>query len=106
MSRLPSAVPGVLGNTSLAQFDAIIIGSGAGGSVVARALTVVGQKKVLVLEAGPNYFMGLDDPAAGMPIPLFSNDELKLSLRPFINQSLFLEPRTYRASGDVQASVA
>jgi len=106
MSRLPSAVPGVLGNTSLAQFDAIIIGSGAGGSVAARTLTVVGGKKVLVLEAGPNYFLGLDDPAAGMPIPLFSNDELKLSLRPFINQSLFLEPRTYRASASAPAAVA
>ncbi len=106
MSRLPSAVPGVLGNTSLTQFDALIIGSGAGGSVAARTLTVVGGKKVLVLEAGPNYFMGLDDPAAGMPVPLFSNDELKLSVRPFINQSLFLEPRTYRASEIARAVIA
>ena len=106
MSCLPSAVPGVLGNTSLAQFDAIIIGSGAGGSVAARTLTVAGGKKVLVLEAGPNYFTGLDDPAPGMPIPLFSNDELKLSVRPFINQSLFLEPRTYRTQENEQAAVA
>jgi gluconate 2-dehydrogenase alpha chain len=106
VSALPSAVPGVLGNTSLADFDVIIIGSGAGGSVAARTLTVVGKKKVLILEAGPNYFMGLDDPAPGMPVPLFSNDELKLSTRPFINQDLFLEPRTYRSRDAAQATVA
>lgn len=46
MSSLPSSVPGVLGNTSLSQFDVIIIGSGAGGSMAARTLTVVGGKKV------------------------------------------------------------
>src|SRR5262249_21277531 len=46
------------------------------------------------------------DPADGMPVPLFSNDELKLGLRPFINQSLLLEPRTYRSSDSVQAAVA
>ena len=96
MSTLPSTVPGVLGNTSLSQFDAIIIGSGAGGSMAARTLAKVGGKKVLILEAGPNYFMGLDDPAPNRPIPLFSNDELKLSQRGFIRQDPFLEPRTFR----------
>src|SRR5438034_2442550 len=101
MSSLPSVIPGVLGNSSLSQFDYIIIGSGAGGSVAARTLTVVGGKKVLLLEAGPNYFIGLDDPAPNMPIPLFSNDELKLQVRPFINQDLFLEPRTYRTQSSV-----
>lgn len=96
MAALPSAVPGVLGNTSLSQFDVIIIGSGAGASMAARTLTVVGGKKVLVLESGPNYFRGLDDPAPHMPVPLFSNDELKLSERRFIGQDPFLEPRTFR----------
>lgn len=96
MSTLPSAVFGVLGNTSLSRFDVIIIGSGAGGSVAARTLTKVGGKKVLILEAGPNYFMGLDDPAPDRPIPLFSNDELKLNERGFIRQDPFLEPRTFR----------
>ena len=71
-------------------------GSGAGASMAARTLTVVGGKKVLLLESGPNYFMGLDDPAPNMPLPLFSNDELKLSLRNFIDQDSFLEPRSYR----------
>src|ERR1700687_3121054 len=96
MSTLPSAVPGVLGTTALSQFDAIIIGSGAGGSAAARTLTVAGGKKVLVLEAGPHYFIGLDHPAPHMPVSLFSNDELKLSIRGLIRQDPFLEPRTYR----------
>jgi choline dehydrogenase-like flavoprotein len=96
MSTLPSSVPGVLGNTSLSQFDVIIIGSGAGGSMAARTLAKVGGKKVLILEAGPNYFMGLDDPAPNRPVPLFSNDELKLSERRLISQDPFLEPRTFR----------
>jgi len=104
MSSLPSKVPGVLGNTSLSQFDVIIIGSGAGGSMAARTLTAVGGKKVLVLESGPNYFVGLDDPAAGKPAPLFSNDELKLSVRSFIDQDSFLEPRTYRTSPTDEAA--
>lgn len=103
MSTLPSAVPGVLGNTSLSQFDVIIIGSGAGGSMAARTLTVVGGKKVLVLESGPNYFMGLDNPAPNMPVPLFGNDEIKLTVRNFINQDPLLEPRTFRTSSSVDA---
>jgi choline dehydrogenase-like flavoprotein len=105
MPVTPSRVPGVLGNTSLSQFDVIIIGSGAGGSMAARTLTVVGGKKVLILEAGPNYFMGLDDPAPNMPVPLFSNDELKLSVRGLITQDPFLEPRTYRTDPTANASV-
>src|SRR5215470_13432842 len=99
----PSTVPGVLGNTSLSQFDVIIIGSGAGASMAARTLTVVGGKKVLLLESGTNHFMGLDDPAANMPVPVFSNDELKLSVRGFIDQDPFLEPRTYREDPSVAA---
>lgn len=92
----PSSVTGVLGNTGLSQFDVIIIGSGAGGSMAARTLAVVGGKKVLVLEAGPNYFTGLDDPSPNMPVPLFSNDELKMSVRRLIQQDPLLEPRTFR----------
>lgn len=95
-SVLPSRVPGVLGNTSLDQFDAVIIGSGAGGAAAARVLAVVGGWRVLVLEHGPNYFLGLDDPAPDMPRPLFSNDELKLSIRGVVAQDPLLEPRTFR----------
>src|SRR5579862_3293329 len=105
MSTLPSKVPGVLGNTSLAQFDFIIVGSGAGGSMAARTLTVVGGKKVLILETGNNYFMGLDDPAPNQPVPLFSNDEVKMSVRNFIYQDPFVDPRTYRTNPSVDAAV-
>ena len=55
----PSDVPGMLGNTDLDRFDALIIGSGAGGSAAAYVLATAGQK-VLVLEAGDNHFPGLD----------------------------------------------
>jgi len=105
MSSLPSVVPGVLGDSSLSQFDVIIIGSGAGGSMAARTLAVAGGKKVLVLESGPNYFPGLDDPAPGQPLPLFSSDELKLNVRPLINQDPFLEPRTFRTQASDSAGV-
>jgi choline dehydrogenase-like flavoprotein len=92
---LPSREPNVLGDTSLSSFDAVVIGSGAGGSAAAYVLATHG-KKVLVLETGNNYFPGLDDPASGQPVPLFSNDELKLSLRHFIAPDPLLYPRSFR----------
>ncbi len=93
----PSDTPGLLGNTSLSQFDALIIGSGAGGSAVAYKLTQAGWK-VLILEAGINPFPGLDrvDGRGGIPWPLFSNDELKMSIRGFVRQDPVVEPRTFR----------
>ncbi len=97
MTALPSRVPGVLGNTSLSRFDAVIIGSGAGGGATALALTEAGLN-VCVLEAGPNYFQGLDDPAPGNPKPLFANDELAMSSRKLIHQQARVEPRTFRPS--------
>ncbi|MFT3711880.1 MAG: GMC family oxidoreductase [Archangium sp.] len=81
-----------VGNTSLARFDALIIGSGAGGSAVAAALTAAGQK-VLVLECGPNRFLGLDDPNG--VTSLFANDELQAS-RPFAFTDASVDPRTWR----------
>ncbi|MEO8605374.1 MAG: NAD(P)-binding protein, partial [bacterium] len=98
----PSAVPNVLGNTSLERFDAVIIGSGAGGSAAAYVLTSAGLK-VLILEAGDNNFPGLDDPAPGMPVSRFSNDELKGPIRLFDRQDPIVEPRTYRAVDLVDA---
>jgi len=85
----------VLGNTSLDRFDAIVIGSGAGGSAAAYALCANGGWNVLVLEAGGNYFPGLDQPGR-IPWPLFSNDELKTSVRRMIWQDPIAEPRTFR----------
>jgi choline dehydrogenase-like flavoprotein len=69
----------IFGNKSLQQFDVLIIGSGAGGSIAASVLCEHG-KKVLVLEAGANHFDGIDDPAR-QPVPSFSHDELKFQHR-------------------------
>lgn len=84
----------VLGNTSLSSFDVIVIGSGAGGSAIADTLTKNG-KTVLVLEAGPNHFDGLDD-GTKPPVPRFSSDELKLYVRNYILPDPYVEPRTFR----------
>jgi gluconate 2-dehydrogenase alpha chain len=98
-----------VGNRALTQYDVIVIGSGAGGGSAAHVLTANGQK-VLVLEAGSNYFVGLDD-ASKPPTTLFSNDEIKLGSRNFITPDAAVEPRTWRTdesqvrtfTGDVQA---
>jgi len=105
---LPSVTPNILGDDSLTQFDVIVIGSGAGGSTVARTLANAGQR-VLILEAGDNYFPKLDDPS-GLAPPLFSNDELKMQVRGMIATDPLIEPRSFRATasdatitGDVNA---
>src|SRR5437899_10527162 len=85
----------VLGSLSLTEpFDFCILGSCAGGGTAAHVLSAAG-KSVLVLEAGGNPFPGLDQ-SAPLPFPLHSNDELKYSIRSFIKQDPFLEPRTFR----------
>ena len=85
----------VLGNAALDRFDALVIGSGASGGAVAAMLSRHGQK-VLVLEAGPNYFPGIDQDSASQPLPLFGNDELKLLHRFQIQPDPIAEPRTFR----------
>jgi gluconate 2-dehydrogenase alpha chain len=91
----------VLGNASLDRFDALVIGSGASGGAVAAMLTGHGQK-VLVLEAGPNYFPGIDQPTSPakpfQAFPQFGNDELKLTHRFQIQPDPIAEPRTFRHS--------
>jgi gluconate 2-dehydrogenase alpha chain len=97
MASLPSRVPNVLGDTSLERFDVVVIGSGAGGGAATRVLATSGLK-VCVLEAGNNYFAGLDDPDPAMPLPLYSNDEVKMTARELIRQQARIEPRSFRES--------
>ena len=75
--------------------DAVIVGSGPGGSTVAEVLTAAGWS-VIVLEKGRNHLLSLDPPfeLAGD----LSNDEIKFQRRHFLGPDPFLEPRTYRRS--------
>lgn len=84
----------LFGNRSLDRFDAIIIGSGPSGSTAAGLLCKLG-KRVLVLEAGGNYYRGLDDPRPGYPQTLLGSDEIKNS-RWLLGSSPYLNPRSYR----------
>jgi choline dehydrogenase-like flavoprotein len=110
MARFRESLLDRLGNTTLDRFDVCVIGSGAGGATAAHALTAAG-KNVLVLEAGPNPFPGLDQPGAEIPPPLHSNDELKYAVRGWLDSPGLLDPRTFRTDarqnarirGDVQS---
>jgi len=86
----------IVGNASLSRFDVIIVGSGAGGSAAASILCANGLR-VLVLESGPNRFLGLDDPSPGMPTSTYANDDLKLGHRGFLRQHPTVDPRTFRS---------
>jgi choline dehydrogenase-like flavoprotein len=73
---------------------AVVVGSGAGGSIAAMVLAEAGFD-VLVLEKGRNRFANLTDPR---PHTLFSNDELKSTIRSFEDPDPEADPRTYRRS--------
>ena len=75
--------------------DAVIVGSGPGGSTVADVLTGAGWD-VIVLEKGRNHLVELAPPYA--PKGDFSNDELKFARRHFLGPDPLTEPRTYRRS--------
>jgi len=96
MSAFSKKYGNQIGNTSLTQFDVLIIGSGAGGSAAAEALTRNGQK-VLILEAGINTFQGLDASDPQNLKTLSGNDQLKFSNRYFISPDPEAEPKVFRS---------
>ena len=75
--------------------DAVIVGSGPGGSTVADVLTAAGWS-VIVLEKGRNHLLSLEPPYE--PSGDLSNDEIKFHRRHFLGPDPLLEPRTYRRS--------
>lgn len=82
--------------------SAVIVGSGAGGSVAALELVRAGYE-VLILEKGRNLLPGLGGP--GPVGSLFSNDEVKAG-RSFEDQDIVLEPRTSRSQAEAQKGIA
>lgn len=75
------------------DFHTIDVGSGRGEATVADELTRVGRS-VVVLERGHNYLV---DPQPPHELrQLFSNDELKHAIRPFLGPDPWLEPRPFR----------
>jgi len=81
---------------------AVVIGSGAGGSVAALVLASAGWD-VTVLEKGRNFFRGLDDPS-GLALPWFGGDEIR-NRRGFPGMDAFAEPRTRRSQREADAGV-
>lgn len=82
--------------------DVVIIGSGAGGGIAAKILAE-GGLKVVLLEKGDNFFVGLDRPE-GIVKNFFGNDELKFVHRDFVDQDARIEPRTFRRREGEKAS--
>ncbi len=79
------------------DFDAIIVGSGPGGSTAADVLTAAGHS-VVIFERGRNRLIDLDDP--NTLLYEFSNDELKFMIRHFLGPDPWLDPRTFRHTED------
>src|SRR6202042_1450062 len=73
--------------------DAIIIGSGPGGSAAADVLTRAGWS-VVIMEKGRNHLLDPDD--LTRPAADYSNDEIKFMARHFLGPDPLVEPRTFR----------
>jgi gluconate 2-dehydrogenase alpha chain len=75
--------------------DAVIVGSGPGGSTVADVLTAAGWT-VTIVEKGRNHLLDPDD--LTRPAHDFSNDEIKFHNRYFLGPDPLIEPRTFRTN--------
>jgi gluconate 2-dehydrogenase alpha chain len=75
--------------------DAIIIGSGPGGSTAAEVLTRAGWS-VVIMEKGRNHLLDPDD--LTKPAADYSNDEIKFMTRHFLGPDPLIEPRAFRRS--------
>ncbi len=73
--------------------DAVIVGSGPGGSTVADILTAAGWS-VAIIEKGRNHLLDPDDPSRLASD--YSNDEIKFTNRYFLGPDPLVEPRTFR----------
>jgi gluconate 2-dehydrogenase alpha chain len=81
----------------VSEFDAIVVGSGPGGSAVADVLTAAGWS-VCMFEKGANHLVDLDDPRR--LLDHFTNDELAFTARHFLGPDPLVEPRTFRRTDD------
>ncbi len=84
----------------MSDVDAVIVGSGPGGSTAADVLTAAGWN-VVMLDKGPNRLLSLDAPFE--LLGHLSNDEIKFGRRHYLGPDPLLEPRTFRrgpADGD------
>ena len=79
------------------DFDAVIVGSGPGGSTAADVLTAAGWS-VVIFEKGRNHLIDAADPSRLASD--FSNDEIKFMARHFLGPDPLLEPRTFRTGED------
>jgi choline dehydrogenase-like flavoprotein len=77
--------------------DALIIGSGPGGSTAAEVLTRAGWS-VVIMEKGRNHLLDPDD--LSRPAADYSNDEIKFVSRYFLGPDPLIEPRAFRRSAE------